>query len=207
MFAYCCNAPVTNYDPTGNYYVSADDRITTGCGGRGGMPVPKRTYIDNQNDEDVGNQRLGVTNISHGGCGVVASYNTRIDLNHGVEFSHVLDAYNGILGTNLFLEGIAGITPKSVARYFRKLGYEVVSTDDLQMIDALSSVADGCILYYSWDSNTLIPPYYAHFVSYHKEGDGYLGHNVNGQARNFISPSAFVEEEEGKYAIGIFVFK
>jgi hypothetical protein len=38
------------------------------------------------------------------------------------------------------------------------------------------------------------------------EGNGYLGHNINGEARYFISPSAFVKEK-GKYAIGIFVFK
>ena len=39
MFAYCGNTPVSNYDPTGNYYAKAEDRITTGCSGRGGAPA------------------------------------------------------------------------------------------------------------------------------------------------------------------------
>lgn len=207
MFAYCSNAPVDNYDPTGNYYASVEDRITTGCGGRGGMPVAKPTYIDSQYTEGIGNQRLGVTNVSHGGCGVVASYNTLLDLDVNREFKYVLNDYNSNLGSKLFFGGLAGITPNSVARYFRKLGYEVISTDDFQMIDALSSTADGCILYYSWDSNALVPPYYAHFISYRTEGEGYLGYNINGQTQKFTSPSAFVEEKQGKKAIGIFIFK
>ena len=57
MFAYCCNAPVANYDPTGNYYVSAEDRITTGCGGRGGVPVsnpkPNKPNSNTKTDRKV----------------------------------------------------------------------------------------------------------------------------------------------------------
>ena len=52
MFAYCGNAPVVNYDPAGNYYVSAEDRITTGCGGRGGVPVPPTKH--NVPDKNTG---------------------------------------------------------------------------------------------------------------------------------------------------------
>ena len=39
MFAYCGNNPISNYDPAGNYYAKAEDRITTGCSGRGGVPA------------------------------------------------------------------------------------------------------------------------------------------------------------------------
>ena len=39
MYAYCSNEPIANYDPAGNYYAKVEDRITTGCGGRGGIPA------------------------------------------------------------------------------------------------------------------------------------------------------------------------
>jgi len=100
---------------------------------------------------------------------------------------------------------LAGITPKSVARYFEKDGYRVTMTDDLTQIDELSKIADGCILYYRWKSKALIPPYYAHFVSYHREGDGYFAYNVGNQSPTFTQPSAFLEQN-GYYAIGIFIF-
>ena len=39
--------------------------------------------------------------------------------------------------------------------------------------------------------------------------DNYLptGRNAGGQARIFQSPSTFIKEENGEYAIGIFIFK
>ena len=52
MFAYCGNNPIENYDPAGSYYVSAEDRITTDCCGRGGiLVVPTRPNNPNTNTE------------------------------------------------------------------------------------------------------------------------------------------------------------
>ena len=207
MYAYCGNNPVNHYDPAGNYYVHTEDRITTGDNGRGGVPVPKPTYIKNQYMEGIGNLRLGVTTVAHGGCGVIASYNTLLDLGVNREFECVLRDYNSALGSKLFIGALLGITTNSVARYFRNFGFTVKVTDDLQEIDNLSGIADGCILYYRWDSDVWCLPYYAHFVSYHPEGDGYLGYNINGGAWRFTSPSSFVNEQNGIYAKGIFIFK
>lgn len=59
MFAYCGNDPVTNFDPAGSYYASAEERITTGCGGRGGIPVsPVKRPIQNTEDDSKLNEVL-----------------------------------------------------------------------------------------------------------------------------------------------------
>lgn len=53
MYAYCGNEPIANYDPAGNYYAKVEDRITTGCGGRGGIPAATvKPNLDQQPKRD-----------------------------------------------------------------------------------------------------------------------------------------------------------
>lgn len=171
-----------------------------------GIGLPAR-YIENQDAEGVGDQALGLTTVSHGGCGVIATYNTLIDLGQARAFEAVLRDYNRGFGTKLYFWGLAGIRPKRVVKYFRRLGYTVITADGLGTIDKLSAVADGSILYYRWDSKSWFPPYLAHFVSYHREKQGYAAPNVGNRTVYFNSPSEFAARKKARRVIGIFIFK
>ena len=164
-------------------------------------------YMNDQDAKGVGDKALGLTTVSHGGCGVIATYNTLIDLGEPRAFEDVLRTYNRGLGIRLFFWGLAGIRPKRVVNYFKKLGYTVITSRNLGEVDEFSAVADGSILYYRWDSKRWIPPYFAHFVSYHREKEGYVALNVGNRSVFFRSPSQFAEKEKASSVMGIFVFK
>ncbi len=157
-----------------------------------------------QRDESIRNLRLGLATIDHGGCGVVATYNTLIDLEDSQSFEEVLRQYNRGWGIRLFFFGLAGIRPNSVKRFFKRAGYRVITTRSYEQINELSKKADGCILYYRWKSKALIPPYYAHFVSYHRTVNGYRGYNG---ADRFRQPTDFLKKEQATGAVGIYLFR
>lgn len=172
--------------------------------------VSGKDYIDNQDALGVGNLPLGGTTISHGGCGVIASYNALVALGDLKPLISVLEYYN----ENPFrtvLYGLGGISPTTVASYFRDNNYRVYMTDDLDGINIGSASADACILWYCWpnDSISLLnpAPFYAHYVAYNRLGPReYVAYNEGGNSR-FSWPSDFAYKDDRYYAIGIFIYK
>ena len=143
----------------------------------------------------------------------MASYNALLTLGDGRSFDEVLSYYNGKM---LFTpgNGLIGLLPFHVADYFRELGYSVVVTDDIDFIDILSSDADASIMFYMFPreytvSFVSIDAFGAHFVEYHKKGNGYSGMNTNGNngRSEFNSPSVFGYNASRFYAVGIFIYK
>jgi len=101
--------------------------------------------------------------ISHGGCGVVASYNALHTLGNPKSFDDVLAYYNNRMAFTLGW-GFTGLSPSAVAGYFSDLGYSVMLTDDPDSIDLLSKTADACIMYYMLPRSYLgLDAYGAHF--------------------------------------------
>ena len=200
MFAYCNNNPVSYSDATGNRpkYIPVCIEDDEG-----------ENFITDQRDAMYGFQRFGVTSISHGGCGVIASYNALIMLGDSKSFDKVLGYYNNrmvlILG-----KGLIGLSPGAVARYFRDLGYHVTMTNSPDLIDIYSQTADASILYYEFPATYWgIEAYGAHFVAYHQTGSIYTAYNTaeNNGAFSFSYPSDYGYKNTRYYAIGIFIYK
>ncbi len=200
MFAYCNNNPIIYMDSTGNRPISRDM-----CAYMfdGGGHVPK--MITSQYDEDVGNKRLGIATVSHGGCGAVATYNALITLGTAKSFDEVLSYYNGSYDRTV-AGGLLGILPHQVANYFRDNGYRVIMTNNADGIEIFSRTADACILWYAYPKE---PLFNAHFVHYHKYGKQYKAYNTNrkGGISIFEHPYDYGDDGNRYCPIGIFIYQ
>jgi len=204
MFAYCLNNPIGLTDATGSraVYFSID------------LAIAEKPYITDQDDESLASKCFGITTISHGGCGVIASYNALITLGEGKEFDDVLAYYNANMRDTLGW-GLIGLSVDAIASYFSSLGHIVIVTDDAAHIDYLSQAADASIVYYAFPQdyrlgkNISIHAYGAHFVEYHKSGDGFAGMNTTGVngVTFFSSPYEFGYSGSRFYSKHIFIFK
>ena len=56
-------------------------------------------YIINQNNPKIANKKFGIANISHSGCGIIASYNALISMGYTLPFDKVLAYYNNKIAT------------------------------------------------------------------------------------------------------------
>ena len=204
MFAYCGNNPVARIDASGYLYT---DTFAVN------MEDIGRKYIINQHDESVGTKRFGLFTVSHGGCGIVASYNALISLGNGKDFNDVLSYYNSNISETIGW-GATGLIPFHIVNYFEELGYAVITTDDLDFINILSARADACILYYefyaTYDLGLFsIDAYGAHFVEYSKNQKGYMARNTSENGGNYMfnSPSHYGLAGDRYTVQGIFIYK
>ena len=207
MFAYCNNSPVFFTDSSGQALVP-HTYATSDC--RMGLELP---YITDQDDPEVADKQFGLANVSHGGCGAVASYNALITMGHTTPFDEVLAYYNSRMPITLGF-GLSGLLPYNVKQYFTSLGFTVVTTNQKEQIDLLSQTADGCIMYYKFPYtyrplNIPINAYGAHFVEYHREDSNYVAVNTNGQGgmTDFSVPSQFGYSGDQYGVVCIFIFE
>ena len=198
MFAYCNNSPLNYVDHSGYRMVATSAEMM------GGFP-----YIFDQTSASIGDKPLGSSSIAHGGCGVVATYNTLIDLGTAQLFDNVLAYYNEKPMSRLTLDGWLGILPTVVAQYFIEQNYRVIMTDDCDAIDIHSKTADACIMYYMFTNSDLPIPFGAHYISYKKTDNGYVGRNTsdNNGKGYFTYPSDYGYRGSRFYSIGIFIYK
>ena len=199
MFAYCKDNPINLSDPTGNV------PIFPVCIGE-----DRYSYITDQEKEPVGSKEFGVATVSHGGCGVVASYNAMVSLGNPMSFDSVLDYYNRKMIFTLGW-GLTGLHPFDIVNFFIEQGYSVSIAMDSTTINARSQTADACIMYYEFPATYLgfIPAYGAHFVEYHKTGNGYQATNTSefGGIFVFESPTDYGSKGSRYNAMGIFIYK
>ena len=89
MFVYCGNNPVCRIDSSGCAWV----RLAFLSWFVGLIKELEASrvyeYIIDQDANGVGDLTLGVTTVSHGGCGVIASYNALITLGDAKSFKSV----------------------------------------------------------------------------------------------------------------------
>ncbi len=199
MFVYCLNNPIMRDDPSGNRCVPQ----------RADLKAFIPEYILDQEDGSIANKKLGVSTISHSGCGVIATYNALLTLGENTTFDEVLAYYNKNW-YSLDCAGLAGMRPDVVATYFREAGYTVHITDSRDGIDVLSRSADACILYYMYYTEYSIGEvtwdlYGAHFVSYLKKGGKYI--TLEAPTDSFKRPSSYAYSGRRFYAIGIYIYK
>jgi len=196
MFAYCLNNPANGVDPTG-------------CRPENGLILFEQVenrYITDQRDPSVGYMRFGLANVSHSGCGIVATYNALISMGDYVPFEEVLEYYNQNIDQAL-IYGLAGLPPKAVVQYFRSKGYIVINTDNPMLMDFYSQYADACILWYAYTTDQNPLGYGAHYVEYICAPGGCVGRNTNQRITIFEEPSTYGYSENRFYARGIFIFK
>jgi len=206
MFAYCNNTPIVSIDPTGHSLHHIFAYIFHEYSGG-------YSYIIDQTESEIGKKKLGVTTISHGGCGVVATYNALLSMGDYRSFDDVLAYYNEHF-SRLTFGGLAGIMPGEVAQYFENNGYRTYMTDNPSEIDALSQTADACILWYMFPATyyplgVKVDAFGAHFVEYSKEATAYIGRNTaEGSGTYYFTwPSDYGYKGQRYYAIGIFVYE
>ena len=122
----------------------------------------------NQKEENAKQFRYGFFRSSHNGCGWIATYNACRILGKDVPPAEIISDFERY-GAILF--GAFGTIPAAVTHFFRKRGFETVSTGRRERFDALAKASDVCVLWY-WHKKG------AHFISLSAGEDGYLGYNV-----------------------------
>ena len=206
MFAYCNNNPVMFADESGYIFFP--------CAFQAGERSGRYPYIIDQDNESVGSKQFGLANVSHGGCGVIASYNALVTMGSHETFDDVLAYYNSRMG-HIFGFGLMGLLPHNIGSYFTSLGHDVVITNQKEQIDALSKTADACIMYYEFPQtyNLLdlvsVNAYGAHFIEYGRTSGNYIGRNTsegNGTYQ-FSSPYGYGTKGSRYYVVGIFIYK
>lgn len=195
---------MNRFDVIGMYYTSSLDRMTTdGCGGR--AVVPK--YINSQYEDGVGDRRLGITTVSHGGCGVVATNNALMTLCAGKPFGEVLDYFNESPNRTV-AGGLLGILPYQIKEYFVNEGYRVIVANGRDAIDIHSQTADACILLYAFPVSYLgVDLFGAHFVHYRKTGKEYIVYNDGYRTGRITDPYEYGTSNGNYCPIGIFIYK
>lgn len=207
MFAYCNNNPVNLGDLNGNFpFVVNQFRTNVLCFDGGGLPSSIE-YIKNQSANGIGNRKLGISTVSHGGCGPVATYNALITLEDAISFSSVLEYYNGA-NSRTTAGGLLGTLPHQVADYFESKGYRVIMSNNPDGIDLFSKTADACILWYAYPASYGgIDLFGAHFVHYRKCEDGYIAYNVGYYGTETFQYPSDYGDRSGRYCpIGIFIY-
>ena len=102
------------------------------------------------------------------------------------------------------------MTPFDVATYFKDNGYRVILTNNNDQIDALSTTADACILYYLYDCKYKplgleIEAFGHHFVEYHRNADGAY-RSINATKSKRIRPFHYPSEYATNY-VAILIYK
>ena len=206
MYIYCNNNPVNLVDPNGNIPY-ATNQFRSNALYDGGNPFGNFEYIKDQKANGVGDRKFGVTTVSHGGCGSVATYNALITLGEPTSFNSVLKYYNGSYDRTI-AGGLLGMLPHQVADYFESKGYRVIMSSNPDGIDVFSKTADACILWYAYPASYGgIDMFGAHFVHYRKYGNGYIAYNTGYYgSETFQYPSDFGDRGNRYGAIGIFIY-
>ena len=167
-------------------------------------------YITNQSAPDVGEESLGITTVSHGGCGPIAIYNALLSMGNHTTLNEILAYFNSDPLNTLTALGLLGSLPADIAKYFTDHGYTVVLTADRDAINVYSKVADANIMFFVFPSMLgPIEAIGAHFIEYHRSGNGYVGCNISSSTKtaSFSYPTNYIYSDDTIYAIGIFVFK
>ena len=195
-FAYCLNNPGQFIDISGSTCVMVS------------ISYGSSMFIYDQQADGIGNKKLGVITVSHGGCGPVATYNSiqfmgRTD----VTFDDVLDYYNS--NNKLLLGGLMGSSPYACIDYFRDNGYSVFATKDVNLYEGLAETADACILW-CWFDTDKFPGIGAHFIAFKQYSDYALYYNaysgMTDAYRYTGSCSSFLDAYNGYYPVMILVY-
>ena len=204
MFTYCLNNPVNTFDPNGMcsysvYYGGSVDN--NGC-----YRCKNKPYIHSQEDESIAEKRLGVTTVSHAGCGPVAVYNAAVSLGMDISFDEVLEYYNArVLRMNLL--GLVGTPMGIIKDFFEEKGYYVYCAYTVDSIAFASQSANASIIYYKYTNDIAgVPLYGAHFVEYSYMGNKYYAHNVN-IGSEFSQINEFTNAGSRFDFVGIFIFE
>ena len=196
MFAYCGNNPVMYNDALG---MARNVCMTS-------LNLPGSLYIYDQEDEPFDDIPYGIGSIGENGCGVIATYNAMISLGDIRTFGEIY-SYLTSDSSKMLADGNMGTNPWAIADYFESQGYTVHSTYNRDEIELYSTVADACILLYTF--KTSAGNYGGHYVEYSRTPSGYTGRNVNTNTGMgmFSHPSDYGYEGERFFVLGIFVFK
>ena len=170
------------------------------------LNLPGSLYIYDQEDEPFDDIPYGIGSIGENGCGVIATYNAMISLGDIRTFGEIY-SYLTSDSSKMLADGNMGTNPWAIADYFESQGYTVHSTYNRDEIELYSTVADACILLYTF--KTSAGNYGGHYVEYSRTPSGYTGRNVNTNTGMgmFSHPSDYGYEGERFFVLGIFVFK
>ena len=139
MYVYCLNSPCGFVDATGSTCVMIN------------LSFGSSAFIYDQQADGIGDKKLGVSSVSHGGCGPIATYNAlKIMGKANVTFDDVLDYYHN--NDLLLLGGLLGSSPYACIDYFQNNGYRVFATKDMGLYEELAVSADACILWCCFDT-------------------------------------------------------
>lgn len=121
---------------------------------------------------------IGNRNISYCGCGVIAVYNALLSLKGKMAVSDFLNIIQSFEKKGLTLNGIFGISPVSIKKYFQKTGYDTASTKT-NKDEELNSFGQNfdtfiCTIFHKKNN----PKYGIHHIAITKNDSGkYVVHN------------------------------
>ena len=146
-------------------------------------------YIYDQAARGIAERAFGHSNVRHGGCGAVATYNALVTLGRQPDLEKIIGEYRRRFGLRMF--GWMGISLWSVVGYFRRAGFEVKLCADPQKYDEmLRRWNTGIVWYLWWNRKNLHHPIGAHFVHVAFREDQFRCYNLyHGQADTFTADS------------------
>ncbi len=170
MFAYCGNNPVVFFDPFGTRKdVCVRKMDESGSG-----------FIYNQHYEPYSSMEMGLTTLSHGGCGPIAVYNAlKIMGRSDISLQYVINYFEENNG--LLLGGFLGSSPYACIDFFEAHGYTVLATKNTMMYDEIAATADACILW-CWFDTSSFPGLGAHFIAFEQKGERGIYYNAYGNS-------------------------
>lgn len=135
------------------------------------------SFIENQNEwESV---RFGLSTMKYSGCEIMAVYNALVDLGNRMTARDMAELISIFEKKGSELRGKWGCSPKSICRYFARLGYRVTMTTHTNQnaINAIGENSDSIIITAYNDRNDIRKM--IHTVSVTKDDSGnYTLHNA-----------------------------
>lgn len=138
-------------------------------------------FIFDQNTGNAAQMKLGFFKSGFNGCGWIATHNALLLLGKKPKSEKIITEYE-LTGAVLF--GLFGISPLSVALFFRRRGYPTVISIRRRRMDSAAKEAQCSILYY-WHRRG------AHYIACRWDGNRFVGYNtwLNSTGPEDLGPS------------------
>jgi len=138
----------------------------------------KGGYINDQNNGQVSNLKLGSRKMDYNGCEVIAAYNAMLTLG---EKRDIRDIAYHFENDGQMLGGEFGTNPYAIKRYFTENGYKVKTLEGEDITDKKIPRADSYVLSF-WNDKDIKDS--LHTVAMKKTKNGYELFNYGGTSNN-----------------------
>ena len=133
-----------------------------------------KDYIEDQ--KNYTDMSYGLLHISNSGCGAIATYNVLYHLtgNNNIDFASIVDIYEN---DGIVLNGFLGTSAIAIEDFFKKKGFETLSSNKEEDFDKIGYETDASIVFVYNDRDDIFDS--IHYMAITKTDGKFYFHNLH----------------------------